>query len=51
LFLPLPLPLPLPFALGGIVLGAWFGTFMLIGGWCAMRRWLQARPWGVGQQH
>jgi hypothetical protein len=40
-----------PFALGGIVLGAWFGTFMLIGGWCAMRAWIRARLWGVSQQH
>lgn len=45
------LALSWPFAVGGIVVGAWFGTFMLIGGWCAMRRWIRANLLGVSQQH
>jgi uncharacterized membrane protein YedE/YeeE len=45
------LALSWPFALSGIVLGAWFGTFLLIGGWYAMRGWIRARIWGVSQQH
>ena len=45
------LALSWPFAIAGIVLGAWFGTSLLIGGWCAMRRWIRARIWGVSQQH
>ena len=45
------LALSWPFALAGIVLGAWFGTFMLIGGWCNMRGWIRARIWGVSQPH
>jgi uncharacterized protein len=45
------LALSWPFAIGGIVLGAWFGAFMLMGGWCAMRAWIRARLTGVSQQH
>ena len=45
------LALSWPFALGGIVAGAWFGTFMLIGGWCAMRRRVRALLGGVSEQH
>ena len=45
------LALSWPFAIAGIVLGAWFGTFLLIGGWCNMRGWIRARIWGVSQSH
>jgi uncharacterized membrane protein YedE/YeeE len=45
------LALSWPFALGGIVLGAWFGTFMLIGGWCSTRAWVRERITGVSQPH
>jgi hypothetical protein len=32
-----------PFAVGGIMLGAWLGTFLIIGGYCTIRRWIRAR--------
>lgn len=44
------LALSWPFAICGIVSGAWFGTFMLMGGWCAMLAWFRALR-GVSQQH
>ncbi len=45
------LALSWPFAIGGIVLGAWFGTFMLMGGWCAMNGWIMARLGRATQPH